>query len=116
MPAQNEALIEAYASCPPGARIFYTLEIWQSSFAQPARVVADVGNDIVFGIETGAPRDSGAMVTFTACPFTASSGRWPPSSKIKIDNVNRELVPKIRAALGVREYIQTCTANISEPI
>ena len=30
----------------------------------------------------------------------------PPTSKIKIDNVNRELVPKIRAALGVREYIQ----------
>jgi len=29
-----------------------------------------------------------------------------PTSKIKIDNVNRELVPKIRAALGVREYIQ----------
>jgi hypothetical protein len=27
----------------------------------------------------------------------------PPTSKI--DNVNRELAPKIRASLGVREYI-----------
>jgi hypothetical protein len=35
----------------------------------------------------------------------ASSGK-PPTSKVRIDNVNRELVPKIRAALGVREYIQ----------
>jgi hypothetical protein len=65
---------------------------------------------LVFGIEPGAPRDGGAMVTFTACPFTANYPEeregQPPTSKIKIDNVNRELVPKIRAALGVREYIQ----------
>jgi hypothetical protein len=51
-----------------------------------------------------------AMVTFTACPFTADYPEQregqPPTSNIKIDNVNRELVPKIRAALGVREYIQ----------
>jgi len=75
-----------------------------------AGVVANVGNDMVFGIEAGAPRDGGAIVTFTACPFTADYPEQregqPPTSKIKIDNVNRELVPKIRAALGVREYIQ----------
>src|SRR6516162_3288800 len=57
-----------------------------------------------------APRDGGAMVTFTACPFTADYPEQregqPPTSKIKIGNVNRELIPKIRAALGVREYIQ----------
>jgi hypothetical protein len=50
------------------------------------------------------------MVTFTACPFTADYPEQregqPPTSRIKIDNVNREFVPKIRAALGVREYIQ----------
>ena len=65
LPTHNEALLEAYASCPPSARIYYTLEIWQSSFASPARVVANVGNDMVFGIEAGAPRDGGAMVMFT---------------------------------------------------
>jgi hypothetical protein len=37
MPTRNEALLEAYACCPPSARIYYTLEIWQSSFAAPAR-------------------------------------------------------------------------------
>ena len=110
MPTHNEALLEAYASCPPSARVFHTLEIWQSSFAEPARVVADVGANMVLGIEAGAPRDGGTLVTFTPWPFTADYPEQregqPPTSKIKIDNVNRELVPKIRAALGVREYIQ----------
>ena len=50
------------------------------------------------------------MVTFVACPFTAEYPEQregqPPSTKIKIDNVNRELVPQIRAALGTRQYIQ----------
>jgi hypothetical protein len=40
MPTHNEALLESYASCPPSARIYYMLEIWQSSFAEPARIVA----------------------------------------------------------------------------
>jgi hypothetical protein len=39
--------------CPPSARVFHTLEIWQSSFDAPARVVANVGDDMVFGIEAG---------------------------------------------------------------
>jgi len=110
MATHSEALLDAYAACPPSARVCHTLEIWQSSFAEPARVVANVGDDMAFGIEQGAPRDAGAMVTFIACPFTSDYPEQregqPPSSKIKIDNVNRELVPKIRAALGVREYIQ----------
>jgi hypothetical protein len=72
MLTQNEALLEAYAACPPSARIYYTLEIWQSSFDAPARVVTNVGEDMVLGIEAGAPRDGDAMVTFTACPFTAN--------------------------------------------
>jgi hypothetical protein len=65
---------------------------------------------MVFGIEPGAPRDSGAMVTFIACPSTAEYPEQregqPPSIRIEIDNVNRELVPQIRGALGTRQYIQ----------
>ncbi|MGX1353467.1 hypothetical protein AB7M49_007088 [Bradyrhizobium elkanii] len=110
MPTHNEALLEAYASCPPGARIYYTLELWQSSFDQPARVVANVGDDMAFGLEVGAPRNDGEVVTFIACPFEAGYPEQkegqPPSTTIKIDNVNRKLVPKIRAAQGTREYIQ----------
>jgi hypothetical protein len=124
MPSQNEALLEAYASCPPSARVYFTLEIWQSSFATAARVVANVGDDTEFGIEAGAPRDGGAMVTFLACPFTADYPEQregqPPSTRIKIDNVNRELVPQIRAALGTRQYIQILYreylgSDLSEP-
>ena len=72
MPTHNEALLEAYASCPPSARIFYTLELWQSSFAQAARVVANLGDDIMLGTEPGAPRNAGTMVPFVACPFQAA--------------------------------------------
>ncbi len=123
MPTQNDALLEAYASCPPSARIYSTLEIWQSSFAAPARVVANVGDDMAFGIEQGAPRDGGAMVTFVACPFTAEYPELregqPPSTKIKIDNVNRELVPQIRAALGTRHiqilYREYLGSDLTEP-
>ncbi len=110
MPTHNDALLEAYASCPPSARVYYTLELWQSSFAEPARVVANIANDMDFGIEVGAEHNSGEMVTFIACSFEA---KYPeqregqaPSTTIKIDNVNRELVPKIRAAQSVREYIK----------
>ena len=110
MPTHHEALLEAYAACPPSARVFHTLEIWQSSFDAPARIVANVGDDMFFGIEPGAAHDGGALDQFTACPLTSDypeqRAGQAPTSKIKIDNVNRELVPKIRAALGVREYIQ----------
>jgi hypothetical protein len=33
--------------------------------------VANVGDDMVFDIESGAPREDGAMVTFFARPFSA---------------------------------------------
>ncbi|WP_316172407.1 DUF1833 family protein [Bradyrhizobium sp. SZCCHNRI2049] len=109
MPTHSEALLEAYASCPPSARVYVTLEIWQSSFDAPARVVANVADDMTFGIEPGAARNPGETVTFIACPFTAEYPEQregqPPSSRITIDNVARELVPKIRAAQAVREYI-----------
>ncbi|UPT99379.1 DUF1833 domain-containing protein [Bradyrhizobium barranii subsp. apii] len=124
MPTHNEALLEAYASCPPSARVYYTLEIWQSSFDEPARVVANVGDDVDFGIEIGAPRNGGETVTFIACPFEAKYPEQregqPPSTTITIDNVGRELVPKIRAAQGVREYISVLyreylNSDLTEP-
>src|SRR6185312_2968611 len=124
MPTHNEALLEAYASCPPSARVYQTLEIWQSSFAQAVRIVTNVGDDMTLGIEAGAPRDAGAMVTFTACPCSASYPEQkqgqPPTTTLKIDNVNRELVPLIRAALSVRQYIQVLYreylgADLTEP-
>lgn len=110
MPTQSEALLEAYASCPPSARIYYTLEVNHPSFETPVYIVANVGDDMDFGIETGTDVNSGQTVSHIACPFQASYPEQregqPPSTQIKIDNVNRELVPKIRAALAVRAYVQ----------
>ncbi len=109
MPTQNEALLEAYASCPPSTRIYYALEVNHPSFASPAYIVANVGDDMDLGIEVGSDINSGTMVTHLACPFTAAYPEQregqPPTTAVKIDNVNRELVPKIRAALSVRAYI-----------
>jgi hypothetical protein len=60
------------------------------------------------------------MVRFIACPFTADyleqrEGQ-PPSCKSSIDNVARYLVPKIRAALGLGQYIRCSIVNISAAI
>jgi len=124
MPGQNEALMEAYASCPPSQKIYDTLEIDHPSFATPAYIVANVGDDKAFGIEAGATHNAGLMVTFLACPLTSP---WPeqregqpPSAVVEIDNVNRELVPKIRGALAIRAYItvifrQYTTGDLTEP-
>lgn len=109
MPVQNEALLEAYASCPPSARIYQTLEVNHPSFASPFYIVTNVGDDMSFGIEVGSDVNSGQTVAFIACPCSASYPEQregqPPSVTVKIDNVNRELVPGIRAALGYRAYI-----------
>ncbi len=110
MPTQNEALLEAYASCPPSARIYQTLEVNHPSFAEPFYIVANVGDDMQLGIEASADVNGGQIVTFIACPLTATYPEQregqPPTSTVTIDNVNRELVPQIRAALSIRAYIQ----------
>lgn len=124
MPSQNEALLEAYASCPPSENIFDTLEIYHPTFAEPAYIVANVGSDMSFGIEAGASHNAGLTVPFIACPLKAP---WPeqregqpPSATVEIDNVSRDLVPKIRGALAVRAYIivifrQYVGSDLSEP-
>lgn len=105
MPTQSEALLEAYASCPPDESIYCVLEINHPSFAEPVYVVANVAEDITVGLE-----NSGGDVTAIACPFKADYPEQregqPPQCKVSIDNVNRDLVPQIRAALGVRAYVK----------
>lgn len=110
MASHNEALLEAYASSPPSQRTYFTLELQHSTFNEPARVVTGVGGDKQFGIELGAALNPGEMVTFIACPFRADPPEQreglPPQCKVSIDNVTRELWPKIKVAMGVREYLK----------
>ncbi len=124
MPGYNEAWLEAVAACPPSERTYDTVQLDHPSFDQPAYIVANVADDMQFGIEAGASINAGQMVSFIACPFMAP---WPeqregqpPVAKVEIDNVARELVPKIRAALGYRAYItvthrQYLESDTSEP-
>lgn len=95
----------------------YALEIGQSSFAEPARVVANVGEDKVLGIETGAARDGGTMVMFIACPFTAGypeKREWQPTgarsrSKMSIASWSRTSARRSVEYIRVpyREYLGT---------
>lgn len=102
----NAAWEEAVASAPPSVVTYYTLELWHVSFDVPVRAVTGVADDMEFMLEVGAPRNSGETVTFKAIPFRADfpevGERTPPQIKVTIDNVARELAPKIEAALGYR--------------
>jgi len=56
MLTQNETLFEAYAACPPSARIYCTPEIRQSLFAEPSPMLATI-----WAFEVAAPRDGGRL-------------------------------------------------------
>lgn len=124
MATYEEAWLEANASSPPSQRVYDTLEIMHPSFAEPAYIVANVGDDKAFGIEQGAAHNPGGAVLFTACPLKSP---WPeqregqpPSATVEIDNVNRDLVPRVRGALGFRAYItvifrQYINTDLTEP-
>ena len=104
MPTQSEALLEAYAAVPPTEKIYETLQVNHPSFESPVFIVANVGDDMDFTLEGGV-----GPTTFTACPLSCGYPEQREgqvaSVQVKIDNVNRELVPKIEAALGIRAYI-----------
>jgi len=109
MASQNEAMLEAIAACPPDEHVYSTVVVNHPAFESPAYLVANVADDMAFGIETGTDPHSGETVTHTAIPFQVDypeqREEQAPQSKVTIDNVNRELVPQIRAAMGVRAYI-----------
>lgn len=110
MPTHNELMLEAQASCPPDDVAICALELEHPSFNQPVYIVANVVDDIELGIEAGADVNQGQMVNHVACPFKAEYPEQregqPPQCKVSIDNVSRELLPKIRAAMGVRAYVK----------
>ena len=67
-----------------------------------AASVADAGDDMVLGIEAGALRDGAPwwrsrLARSRPTIRTSAKGSRGRRAKIKIDNVNRELVPKIGA-------------------
>lgn len=124
MATHSEAMLEANASCPPDDAQYITLELEHPSFDQPVYVVANVADDMEFGIESGSDPHQGQMVTHIACPFQCGypeqAEGQAPQCKVSIDNVSRELLPKIKAAMGIRAslkvtYREYVGSDLTEP-
>lgn len=108
-PALSAALAEAYASAPVDDVILHTIELHHPAFAVPIRVVRDrVGLDA--RLEATAPRDAGTVVTFVAYAFDLmppdQTTTGAPHCVLEIDNVSREILVQVRAAVGTSEKIE----------
>lgn len=114
----SQAIKEAYASAPANVVIYHTLELRHPAFTAPIRVVRDF-EDLTATLESSAPVNPGAVVTFVRFSFDFSkpemSANGVPQMSIEIDNVDRSIVANIEAALATtdlveatyREYIST---------
>lgn len=108
-PALSAAIREAYASAPVDEVIFHTLELHHPVFTVPIRVVRDrVSLDA--RLEATAPLQAGQIVTFAAYAFDivppdqTTSGA--PQAVIEIDNVSREILVQVRAAIRESAPVQ----------
>src|SRR5690606_18678323 len=124
MATHSEAMLEANASCPPEDAEYFALELEHPSFDQPVYIVTDVADDLELGIEAGSDVNQGRMVNHIACPFRYTYPEQregqPAQCQVSIDNVSRELLPKVRAAMAVRAYVKVSYreylgSDLSEP-
>lgn len=120
----TDAWEEAEASCEVGTLTFYTLELTHPAWATPVRIVTGT-TDQAFTLEADAPNDPGGTVTFTAIPFEAEYAEVGegkrPTCRLRVDNVQRELVPLLDEANGSIDpltvlYREFDDADRSEPI
>ncbi len=105
----KQAIKEAYASAPSGVVIYHTIELRHPAFVQPLRVVRDQA-DLTATLEATAPVNPGEPVTFVALAFDFSkpevSASGSPQVTIEIDNVGREMVTAIEAAMTTLDLIE----------
>lgn len=106
----TDAWAEAVASCPTSTTVYETVELQHPAFLEAGspvalRFVLDK-EDRVLGIEAGAAFNPGSMQTFTPISFSAAQPEFAqgkvPECKITIDNVGRQLMPYLNAAVRVR--------------
>jgi Domain of unknown function (DUF1833) len=101
----TDAWAEAEATAPPGLVVYDTIELQHTSFAEPVRVV-NAAEDQTLTLEAGADPDGGSAVVFTAIPFSADKPEYAegrvPQCTVTIDNVARELVEPLEAAVQYR--------------
>lgn len=111
----SQAIKEAYASAPSDVVILHTLEIRHPSFTDSAgnniavRVVRD-NKDLTAKLEDTAPLNGGENVLFTAMGFDLElppiDTSPVPEITITLDNVSRELVRHLDAAVQTQEKIE----------
>lgn len=104
----SEVIKEAYAVSPSDVVLYHTLEIHHVSFATPIRVVRDFENIDAF-LENTAPASPGEEVTFIGYAFElvppdVSVGP-SPTLTIEIDNVSREILASIEAAMATPDLL-----------
>lgn len=106
----SEAIREAYASAPDNVVLMHTLELLHPAFTQPIRVVRD-HQDLIATLESTAPSNPGQRVTFVGYAFDLI---LPPMTEqtalpqiiVTIDNVDRQIVANIEAAMTTTDIIQ----------
>lgn len=121
---------EAEATNPPGVLTYNTLELIHPAFVDEVdgpfsiRAVSGVHEDMSFGLELGAPLNSGETVLFRAINFYSQMPEFAegqtPSCDIIIDNVGEEVIPYLEAAVGTRANLTTIwrqyrSDDLSEP-
>lgn len=122
------AWAEAAASCPTSHLVYETVELQHPAFVEMGspialRFVLDK-EERDLGIEAGAAFNPGTMQPFTPINFSASQPEFAqgkvPECKIVIDNVGRQLMPYLNAAVRVRAdlnlvFRQYRSDDVSEP-
>jgi len=107
-PTLTAAIEEAFAVAPSNVVVYHTLEINHVSFATPIRVVRD-WNNLTATLEATAPHDPGAAVLFAAYPFNIVppevTSTAVPQCTIEIDNVTREILAQIDAAIATPDLL-----------
>ena len=104
----KDAIKEAYASAPSGEIILFTIEMNHPSFTQPLRVVRD-NVKLEAYLEDSAPKNPGEKVTFLPYAFDLALPEMDeygkPEITITIDNVGRDIMNYIEAAVRTRYKI-----------
>lgn len=111
----SQAIKEAYASAPSDVIILHTLEIRHPSFIDEqwnniaVRVVRD-NRDLTGRLEDTAPINAGEFVKFSAMGFDLElppiDTSPVPEITITLDNVSRELVKHLDAAVQTQDKIE----------
>lgn len=111
----SAALEEAYASAPADEFVVHTLELLHPAFvdgennADSVRIVLDE-QDWDLTLEAGAPLFGGETKTFQALAMEVSLPEQSEGSmgalKLALDNVPRDIWPKLQAAARVRANAQ----------